>query len=107
MLVILVGLLLAACNHSNVVEKSDGTLLSWDTGYSESGAINGATKFCKKQNKRMVVIKQDTKYSGADKNTKAILGAVSLARSHRVGQPSYTDGSRHDDYRSDLIFQCK
>jgi hypothetical protein len=109
-------LVLSGCARTSpVVKTSNGNYNVIGYGstsqQSRNGALNSATRQCRKTNKEVVVVSEDTRYKGlisAEVN-KAVKVASSVAKAAGEAEASKTLGaaSSDDSYETEVNFVCE
>lgn len=104
---LIVLLVLTGCASTTVLPREDGTYSLVANSHSANSAIAAAQEDAEDYCQRLgglhaVVVKYDSHYKGADKNAKAVIGAVGMILGSYHG-----DGSRMDDNQVEMTFKCK
>lgn len=103
-----------SCATTRIMPHADGSYImianSSSEGHAYDAAIKDAEKHCAKQGKKFVVLNQDSRYQGMDKNAKAIIGVIGTVANNnqnKYGQPNSYDQSTQDDYKVEIKFKCQ
>lgn len=103
---LLILLVLTGCASTTVLPREDGSYSLVASSYSADSAISAAQddaiEHCRRLGKSMVVVRYESRYNGADKNAKAVIGAVGVMTGRYYG-----DGSRMDDNQVEMHFKCQ
>lgn len=109
-------LVLSGCaSTSPVVKTSSGNYNVIGYGstnqQSRNGALNAATRQCRKANKQVMVINEETRYKGlvSPEVNKAVKVASSVAKAAGKTEASQTlkEASTDDSYETEVSFVCE
>lgn len=96
---------LSGCASTTIYPEPNNTFslvtTSSDQGYAEKDALKKATEHCQTSGRRLVVLKHNTIYQGADKNNAALIGLASAV----IGTGNTAKSA--EDYQVTMKFKCE